>query len=200
MIPVVSVAEPEDFDEKVRQKGCQWLKNEGIPTNAPPPKATKLPNFWTDSNKQLWEAYSGVCAYLAIFFEWSTGAVSTDHFVAKSRNSGDAFEWSNYRLSCLGPNRNKGKFDDVLDPFELTPNTFVINFASGEIAPNQTLDLSAKQAAQKTIRRLKLDSYENNQMRARHYTNYVKKDWSLDFLRRESPFVYAEIVRQELQI
>jgi uncharacterized protein (TIGR02646 family) len=148
----------------------------------------------------LWEAYSGVCAYLAIFFEWSTGAASTDHFIAKSRNAGEAYEWSNYRLSCLGPNRNKNKFDDVLDPIGLVPNTFVINFSSGKIAPNRSLPADRKAAARKTIRRLKLDSQENNEMRARHYRDYVTGDCTLAFLSRRSPFVHSEIVRQGLVV
>lgn len=197
MIPVTLQPEPADFDIKVRQRGHAWLEKQGIALSAEPPNASKLPTYWSHSNKQLWEAYSGVCAYLAIFFEWSTGASSTDHFIAKSLNAGDAYEWSNYRLSCLGPNRNKNKFDDVLDPIGLTPNTFVINFASGKIAPNQALSSAQQVAARKTIRRLKLDSPDNNTMRAQHYTNYLTENCSLSFLQRNSPFVYAEIVRQK---
>lgn len=198
MIPVTLQPEPADFDAKVRQKGHEWLGEQGIALDAAPPKASDLPNYWSHSNKQLWEAYSGVCAYLSIYFEWSTGASSTDHFIAKSQNAGDAYEWSNYRLSCLGPNRNKNKFDDVLDPIELPPNTFVINFSSGNISPNTALSPSQKAAARKTIRRLKLDSPDNNRMRAKHYQDYLKEDCSLNFLQRNSPFVHAEIVRQGL--
>lgn len=198
MIPVTLQPEPADFDAEVRQKGHAWLGAQGIAPNAAPPKASKLPNYWSHSNKQLWEAYSGVCAYLAIFFEWGTGAASTDHFIAKSLNAGDAYEWSNYRLSCLGPNRNKNKFDDVLDPIELAPNTFVINFASGKITPNPAVSPAQRAAARKTIRRLKLDSPDNNKMRAQHYKDYLAGDCSLAFLLRNSPFVHTEIVRQEL--
>lgn len=198
MIPVTLQPEPADFDTEVRLRGQAWLGEKGIDPNAAPPKASNLPNYWSRSNKQLWEAYSGVCAYLAIFFEWSTGTASTDHFIAKSKNAGDAYEWSNYRLSCLGPNRNKNKFDDVLDPIGLAPNTFVINFASGKIAPNPALSLVQKAAARKTIRRLKLDSPENNKMRTQHYQDYLVGDCSLNFLQRKSPFVHAEIVRLRL--
>lgn len=198
MIPVALQPEPADFDVEVRQKGLAWLTAKGLAPYAAPPDSSKLPSYWTQSNKQLWEAYSGICAYLAIFFEWSTGASSTDHFIAKSKNAGDAYEWGNYRLSCLGPNRNKNKFDDVLDPIGLAPNTFVINFASGKILPNPSLPLAQKHAARKTIRRLRLDSPENKVMRARHYSDFLNGDCSLNFLFRHSPFVYAEIVRQGL--
>ncbi len=198
VIPVPLQPEPDGFDVQVRQKGHAWLESNGIALEAAPPIASHLPTYWSWSNKKLWEAYSGVCAYLSIFFEWSTGAGSTDHFVAKSTNAGAAYEWSNYRLSCLGPNRNKHKFDDVLDPIGLAPETFVINFASGRVAPNPALNADQRNAARKTIRRLKLDSPDNNRMRARHFGNYLAGDWSLNFLSRESPFVHSEIVRQRL--
>lgn len=198
MIPVTLQPEPTDFDTEVRQKGHAWLGARGIALNSAPPKASKLPSYWSRSNKQLWEAYSGICGYLAIFFEWGTGASSTDHFIAKSLNAGDAYEWSNYRLSCLGPNRNKNKFDDVLDPIGLASNIFVINFASGKITPNPILSPAQKSAARKTIRRLKLDSPDINKMRAQHYSDYLTGDCSLNFLLRKSPFVHAEIVRQGL--
>ena len=199
MIPVALQPEPADFDVEVRQKGSTWLVDKGIALNAAPPKASALPNYWSHSNRQLWDAYSGVCAYLAIYFEWPTGAASTDHFIAKSQHAGDAYEWNNYRLSCLGPNRNKGKFDDVMDPIGLLPGTFIINFLNGKIRPNPSLSNLLKLSARRTIRRIRLDSPENNEMRARHYRDYCKGDCSLNYLSRYSPFVYAEIVRQGLR-
>ena len=199
VIPVSLQPEPDGFDSQVRQRGRAWLESEGIALDAAPPNASNLPNYWSWSNKKLWKAYSGVCAYLSIFFEWSTGAGSTDHFIAKSKSAGAAYEWSNYRLSCLGPNRNKNKFDDVLDPIGLAPETFVINFGSGKVTPNPGLGAEQKGAARKTIRRLKLDSPANNKMRARHYSDYVSGDCTLDYVSRNSPFVHAEIVRQGLE-
>ncbi|MFJ5510942.1 HNH endonuclease family protein [Pectobacterium jejuense] len=201
MIPVVLQAEPDDFEVEVRQKGHNWLKKKGIALNAPPPKASDLPNYWTHSNYSLWESYSGVCAYLAIYFEWVTGASSTDHFVAKSHNAGDAYEWGNYRLSTLGANRNKNDFDDVLDPISLQPDTFVINFASGEISPNYAKYAKGSPyalQAELTLSRLKLDSPEHRKMRTRHFTDYHLEDCSLRYLEKHSPFVYAEIIRQGL--
>ncbi|AYH49702.1 hypothetical protein B6N31_19645 [Dickeya fangzhongdai] len=201
MIPVVLQAEPDDFDVEVRQRGHNWLSKKGIALNAPPPKASDLPSYWTHSNYSLWESYCGVCAYLAIYFEWVTGASSTDHFVAKSHNAVDAYEWNNYRLSSLGPNRNKNDFDDVLDPISLQPDTFVINFLSGEISPNYALYPNGSPyatQAESTISRLRLDSQEHRRMRTRHFEKYINGDWSLNSLKDDSPFVYAEIVRQGL--
>ncbi|MGM0694048.1 MAG: hypothetical protein ACQEUN_11690 [Pseudomonadota bacterium] len=189
--------EPENFDRDVRQKGLAWLAEHDIEPAAPPPKAGKLPAYWQATNRQLWEAYDGVCAYLAIYFEWATGASSTDHFVAKSRHAGGAYEWSNYRLSCLGANRSKHAFDDVLDPIGLPENTFHLNLASGHIYPAPHLPDNLKRQAMATIERLELDSPDLNAMRARHFARYLRgKD--IDTLRELSPFVWHEARRQNL--
>ena len=185
---------------QVRQKGHAWLELNEIALDAAPTERLGSPELLVVVQQTTMGMRTpGVCAYLSIFFEWSTGAGSTDHYVAKSKKAGAAYEWSNYRLSCLGPNRNKHKFDDVLDPIGLDPETFVINFGSGKVTPNPGLEASQKKSALKTIRRLKLDSPENNKMRARHYSNYVSGDCTLDFVSRNSPFVHAEIVRQRLE-
>lgn len=197
MIPVELQPEPPDFDENVRQRGRSWLANHGVESDAPPPDPAALPAYWQPFNRQLWAAYDGVCAYLAIHFEWCLGAASTDHFVAKSRDAGDAYEWHNYRLSCLAANRNKGRFDDILDPIGLEPSTFVPELATGRIRANPSLDDELRIEAERTIARLKLDSPEHNEMRAKRFARYVEgrdeqtlRDWS--------PFVWHEARRQNL--
>ena len=197
MIPVALQPEPADFDVEVRRRGHAWLLKYGIALNAAPSMASALPNYWTHSNKQLWQAYSGVCAYLAIYFEWVTGASSTDHFVAKSRHAGDTYEWNNYRLSCLGPNRNKGRFDDVLDPMGLQPDTFLLNLSNGVIRPNPALGFVNRTAVRKTIARLKLNSSDHKNMRAKHYCRYLQHRHAAT-LKELSPFVWYEADRQGL--
>lgn len=125
------------------------------------------------------------------------GAQSTDHFIAKSRSAGQAYEWVNYRLSCLGMNRNKNRFDDILDPFEVESGTFVLNLASGEIKPNQELPPGMRERAKKTIKRLRLDDPETNRMRAEYYSEYLNgvPEWKL---KKDSPFIWFEANRQGL--
>jgi hypothetical protein len=53
MIPVAPQPEPEDFDTKVRQPGLAWLTEHGIAPASPPSKASDLPAYWSQSNKQL---------------------------------------------------------------------------------------------------------------------------------------------------
>lgn len=201
MIPVALQPEPVapqlDFDAEVRQPGLAWLAKHKIAANGPPPKGTNLPRYWSKSNKMLWKAYSGQCAYLAIYFEWPTGASSTDHFVAKSNHAGDAYEWRNYRLACLGPNRLKNAFTGVLDPIGLAHDTFVLNLFSGRMRPNPALNPTALAAATATIDRLQLNSEETMQMRARHFSEYICHG-SPASLKKYSPFVWYEAMRQGL--
>lgn len=197
MIPVTPQPEPADFDTRVRQPGLKWLKETRIPLNQAPPDPGALPPYWRRAQKKLWQTYQGVCSYLCIYFEWPLGSQSTDHFIAKSKNAGQAYEWANYRLSCLGMNRNKNRFDDILDPFEIEPDTFVLNLASGEIKPNPGLPPGMKVRADKTIKRLRLNDPETNRMRAEHYSEYLHgvPEWKL---KKDSPFVWYEADRQGL--
>ena len=198
MMPVCVQPEPAKFDERVRQRGHRWLVDKGWAMGAPAPDASALPTYWRETQRELWSAYGGVCAYLCIFFEWASGASSTDHFVAKSVNAGQAYEWDNFRLSCMGANRNKGRFDDVLDPFAMSEFAFELNLANGEMLPGRhlALDDAVRGMAMTTIERLHLNDVETAGMRAQHVTDYLNRDVSADYLRRRSPFVWAELVRQ----
>lgn len=197
MIPVRPQAEPQNFDQQVRQPGLQWLAKHNINPNSVPPKASELAPYWQCMTEQLWESYSGVCAYLAIYFEFATGAASTDHFIAKSTVAGQAYEWSNYRLSCLGPNRNKNHFDDILDPFCIADHTFELNLFNGQIKPSSWLSEANHTAAQTTINRLKLDNEQCRRMRQKAFSRYLRKK-DEETLRELSPFVWYEASRQGL--
>lgn len=198
MIPVKPMSEPSDFDRKVRKPGNEWLQNNGIQVNQPPPDPSLLPPYWRNTQKALWKSYHGVCAYLCIYFEWTIGAQSTDHFVAKSKDAGQAYEWANYRLSCMSMNRNKNKFDDILDPFQIKSDTFMLNLASGKISPSPRLPKDLFEQAIQTINRLKLNDQENQEMRARHFADYLSIEISDTYLKRYSPFVWYEAQRQGL--
>ena len=199
MIHVTLKDEPEDFDIKVRQPGLEYLIKQGIDTTKPPPDPQKLPALWQgEPLKQLWAAYDGICAYLSIYIRLPSGNATVDHFIPKSKVSGQAYEWNNFRLSCLSANRNKREYEDVLDPFELWPETFFINFSDGKIYPNPMLPPEYQEQARNTITRLKLDVPECRTMRAEDYRNYENGTCTLRYLKRYSPFVHCEIVRQGL--
>jgi uncharacterized protein (TIGR02646 family) len=198
VIPVTPQPPPPCFNQRVRTPGRRWLNNNQISLTGPPPRGKKLPDYWREVLPDLWEAYGGICAYLAIYFEWPIGAATTEHFIAKSSDAGQAYEWSNYRLTCLGPNRSKNRFDDILDPFTLRADTFWLNLADGRIYPNPTLSPTDRSRADNTIRRLRLNDPRTMAMRVKHYEDYLNQDWSERKFKGESPFVWYEANRQGL--
>ena len=198
MIPVTPQPEPDDFDEKVRRKGLKYLQENGIALDRSLPSGTILPSYWRNCLYDLYARYNGLCAYLAIFFERVTGGGSVDHFIAKSKRADLAYEWSNYRLACSTMNSRKWKFDDVLDPFEICEGMFHLEIVGGRIYPNPRLPAGELKRVADTIKRLGLDDPKCREMRARHYQEYMEGQFTSEFFKRRSPFVWYEANRQGL--
>ena len=198
MIPVTPKPEPEDFDTQVRQKGLRWLEKHDIDIKDPLPSGTKLPPYWRACLDELYHNYDGVCAYLAVSIERTTGTGTVEHFCPKSLRPDLAYEWCNYRLACSAINSRKREFTDILDPFEIEDGLFYLELVSGHIFPNPRLPGALQKEIQKTIDRLKLDSPANNEMRAKHYQFYCEGEVTEEFLKKYSPFVWMEAARQGL--
>ncbi len=135
------------------------------------------------------QAYGGICAYLCVFVQRVTGGVGVDHFVAKSRNAGLAYEWGNYRLAWGTMNSRKRDFADVLDPFFLTQNLFRLQLSVGHSYPNPELAPQARVIVEQTIERLAPDDTPCRNLRTDWFGEYVKGEITADYLRRNSPFV-----------
>ena len=198
MIRVDKKPEPKSFDAAVRRPGLAWLREKGIALDQPVPPKTKLKAYWRKCLDDLYREYEGYCAYLAVFFERTTGGGTVDHFVAKSKSADQAYEWGNFRLACSRMNSRKSDFEDVIDPFEANDGDFHLELVSGRIFPNPLLPTAKKEKLGETIKRLGLDDGWNREMRARHYEEYCQGDFTESFLRRRSPFVWKEANRQEL--
>lgn len=198
MIPVAAQPEPASFDPQVRQPGLAWLHEHGIALNQPLPVNSKIAPCWRACLDDLHQAYGGICAYLCVFVQRVTGGVGVDHFVAKSRNAGLAYEWGNYRLACSTMNSRKRDFSDVLDPFFLTQNLFRLQLSVGHIYPNPELAPQARVIVEQTIERLALDDTPCRNLRTDWFGEYVKGEITADYLRRKSPFVWQEAQRQGL--
>lgn len=204
MIPVTPQQPPPQFEKRVREPGLRWLEERGIRLDTRLEPGMKIHPYWRECLDDLHRVYGGVCAYLCVFVERCTGGTSTDHFVAKSRRAGLAYEWSNYRLACTTMNSRKRDFEDVLDPFALEPGTFHVELVTGRIHPNPDLDERARVAAETTIERLGLDEPECREMRSRRFLDYIRlrgpapNPAAEDHLRRYSPFVWLEVRRQGL--
>lgn len=198
MIPVQQQSEPSDFEAKVRSRGLKSLRSKGIDPAAPLPEGESLSPYWRVCLDDLYKAYQQTCAYLAVHFERATGGVTTDHFVAKSKLPGRAYDWDNLRLASAIVNSRKRDFDDVLDPFALQHNWFWLELVSGHIYPNPEIDPVDQARVAETITRIELDDPINREMRARHFEDYCKGEYTATFLQRRSPFVYCEAKRQGL--
>ena len=131
MIHVDPRPEPAGFDNQVREKGLAYLRKKNIPLDIPLPPKTGIQPYWKACLDDLYSSYRGICAYIGIHFERATGAGTVDHFIAKSKRAGLAYEWSNYRLACSSMNSRKRDFDDVLDPFEVDNGWFQLELVSG---------------------------------------------------------------------
>ncbi|MCF4114192.1 MULTISPECIES: hypothetical protein [Dethiosulfovibrio] len=198
MIHVNAKPEPPSFDKKVRQKGLNLMKKNGINPRIPLPKGTELRSCWTKCLDDLHSCYGGICAYLAVYVERITGANSVDHFVPKKKRPDLAYEWSNYRLACTRINSRKGDYEDVLDPFEVENEWFYLDLITGRIYPNPDLDDQVKRKVQSTIDRLGLDDDDNRKLRTKYYTYYLGQEISSDYLKSHAPFVWMEADRQNL--
>lgn len=198
MIPVVKKPEPPDFDKKVRQPGKKWLAN---PKNANV-NPSNYKNYWTKCIPELSDAYNHMCAYLAVYFDSAFGADSVDHFVPKSDPVDGkrlAYEWDNYRLSCLGENRKKNDKISPIDPFTMQPESFFIDFSDGKIVPNKNKPFAYVLKCVDAIKKLKLNEEVYCKMRKNHYLRYLKGDFTSQYMQSDSPFVWSEICRQGLK-
>lgn len=199
LIPVTLVAEPHDFESKVRAPGAAFLKTTPNPTN----RQWRANDYWRKALGDIFNAYNGVCAYSA---SWTYRASqitrpqdgSVDHFIPKSAVSVQAYEWNNYRLCRSRLNMRKGDHRDVLDPFILVPGWFKLDFRTFFLIPNQTLPPDDRARVLATIERLQLNAdndYVNERIRA--IREYCLGKVTLTQLDKHYPFLAIEIREQD---
>ncbi|MCB9765813.1 MAG: hypothetical protein H6739_38920 [Alphaproteobacteria bacterium] len=221
MIPVTLQPEPADFDGEVRQPGLSamqeqigqppTLKRRGpnIPqlvepkTKKPITRIEDIPSdalkpYWRDCLGQLHTAYGGICAYVCTYIPLDTGSRTVEHFVPKSADRLQAYEWSNYRLACGLVNAKKGVIPDCIDPFEVMDDWFVMDLVGGQIKANPDLkDEALKRRIQDTIKKLGLSEYDDFCVARRTWIReYLNEHITLDYLQRRAPFVAREMERQ----
>jgi len=195
VIPVALQPEPANFNAKVRLPGRQFLRRTPHPTR----KQWSKNNYWNKSIQDLGAAYGDICAYCAEWIPPITGACSVDHFVPKSSRPPLAYEWSNFRFAASRYNNLKGDFTDVLDPFSLSADWFILDFTSLQEKPNDILGAAEKLSVQKTLDRLQLNDQRAIDSRERWIDAYANGEITFDFLRRTAPFIAYELERQGLR-
>ncbi|HIE00613.1 MAG TPA: hypothetical protein EYP59_10040 [Thiotrichaceae bacterium] len=87
MIQVKSVPEPEEFDQKVRKKGNDWIRKNL--------NNTDYPSYWSAFRANLAEGFENRCGYAAMWLPPYQGHV--DHFIAQKDAPEQVYEWHNYR-------------------------------------------------------------------------------------------------------
>ena len=193
MIPIALEPEPSNFNPDVRQPGLAFLKSNPNPTN----KNFNRRRYWKEISQELHNAYDRVCAYTCFFI--SDGG-TVDHFLPKTTNPELAYEWSNYRLASPRANNHKADNVGIIDPFNMVPELFLIEFPSCLIKVNDSFDIGIQQQAENTIDVLRLNDDDHFvQTRCDIMLEYANSGVTLEFLARKYPFLAFEIVRQNIQ-
>lgn len=198
LIPITPVAEPADFDQKVRVLGNRFLGTTPNPTG----QMWKRKNYWRKALGDLFSAYDGVCAYCA---SWTKRATkfptpqdsSVDHFVPKAVAPTQAYEWDNFRLCRSRLNGRKDSHQDVLDPFTIALGWFKLDFRTFFLVPASNLPAPDRDRVLATIDRLQLNvdnDYVNERIGA--IREYCLGRATLEQLLNRYPFIAAEMLAQ----
>lgn len=192
MIRVAVQPEYPSFDADVRKPGAAFLDT----CPAPNSDQFKRKNFWNKAARELHSAYSGICAYTAMYLP-EQGSV--DHFLPKSNYPHLAYEWSNFRLSSGRINSAKGNCVDILDPFIVENDWFHMDMPTCLLRANPALDKPVRTQINGTINSLGLNRDDNYvQERCNILMHYARGDISLGFLESRYPFLSKEVSRQGL--
>jgi hypothetical protein len=195
MISISLQPEPHNFEAEVRAPGKRFLATNPNPTNK---DFKKKKDFWKFAKNDLHAAYSGICSYTCFYMMPHESSV--DHFSPKVQFPHLAYEWSNFRLAGPRLNQIKGDSTDVLDPFEIRSEWFVLDFPSCLIKPGNHLSPRILRKVENTIKSLKLNDYDDFvQERCDMMFSFSKSEVSLDFLSRRYPFIATEIIRQGIE-
>ncbi|MFM6001571.1 MAG: hypothetical protein ACKPCI_23885 [Dolichospermum sp.] len=95
-------------------------------------------------------------------------------------------------------NSIKGTKTEIIDPFFLPADSFIIDFTSMLIKPNPNLLEPLKSRVVYTIKELKLNQEMLQLWRSDKLIDYFKKKYSFDHLKEKYPFIAYELERQGL--
>ena len=121
---------------------------------------------------------------------------SVDHFIPKSFDSQMAYEWTNYRLCRERLNMKKSNCIEVMDPFYVKNEWFIIDFSTFLIRPSSHVTPIVKQRVNSTLNLLGLNDNDYVQERVEIIADYSCEFLTFDFVRSKYPFIANEIIRQ----
>jgi len=196
VIPVREQPEPPNFSVEVRIPGQTFLKRIPKPTS----KQFNKERHWRNSIDDLYRLYNGLCAYSAHWIPRDVGRATVDHFIPKETAPDLAYEWRNFRLCSEKLNNNKGNLLDVMDPFQIKPGWFVIDFPTFFIKAEARLPQYLKDRIDQTITCLGLNDDDHFvQERANLTKLYCDGEITFGFLEKRYPFIAYELQRQDLK-
>ena len=194
MIPVQKQPEPQQFNEIVEIPGDRFLDDIPKPTT----KQWKSHAYWTKVLKDARTCYKGICAYSSQWISPVTGSHTIDHFIPKSLQPRLAYRWSNYRYASLKFNNRKGT-GELLDPFKLEWDWFILDFPSLLVRPTPKLSGETKTAVQSTIDILQLNADDLCvESRQDWLMDYCEGKINFQYLKEKAPFIAYELQRQDL--
>ena len=197
MIPVKLQPEPDVFDQCVRIPGKRFLGS--LSDVKPTTRQWGNHDYWKHIRSHLYKAYNGVCAYSAHWIPTGSSVPNVDHYVPKSIKPSLAYEWNNYRLAGELPNALKGNWQDVLDPFTIGKDWFLLRFPSLLVYPNPELPDQLQQQIWNTIKRLQLNDNETIvEERSAWLERYCRGNGGFSSLKKDAPFIAYELERQHL--
>lgn len=201
VIPVKKKPQPKGFKSLVGNPGAVFLAANPTPSS----KDFKGHEYWTKIACDLNLAYDRICAYSCHFIASDTGVRTVEHFRPKTVYPNLAYKWSNYRLVCSRLNGRKSDFEDVLDPFAIEDESFVLDFPGTIVKPSPFLTGIKRLRVEKTIKRLKLNDDEScidaRQQWLLTYCDIAKSKEAVAyaFLKKFAPFLAKELDRQGLR-
>lgn len=189
--------EPLTFNSKVRSPGIKWVKSFSDLSLCDPDKKP----LWRKSLDDLREAYNSTCAYLAHWLPPAISAFTVDHFLPKTKYKLNAYDWSNFRLACGLANSLKNEFEDVIDPFIIKNDWFIMTFPGLIIKANPNLGDAEKQQVESTIERLQLNKHiQIKKLRSGALGSYCLGKYPFEYLKEIAPFIAYELERQNLVV
>jgi len=201
MIPLVRSREPDNFDCKVRKKGLAFLSSNGIQLNVSAPSNTQFQPYWTACKTDLYSLYQGYCAYTCLHIHEMTGASTVEHIKPKRLFPALAYEWMNYCLACARINSKKGEQVDLINPFDVVDDLFLLKLETGFMfanAKNSLFDI-----ADKTITNLDLNNQTWCKARQKCLVDFIDNrqnglclEAAKRRLKEASVFVWREAERQ----
>lgn len=193
MIPVTQQPEPAHFDSEVRQPGQSFLRNNPSPHG----KDWRNHDYWRKIHKDLYQVYSGRCVYTGMWF--APVSKSVDHFRPKSIYPHLAYEWSNYRLTTQKTNSYKEDHDDIIDPFLVQPEWFILEIPTCLIKAGSNVTKLERIQIEHTIDVLKLND-DNDYVDSRFdiISQYINSTIKFNDMEIKYPFIAYELQRQNL--